>query len=145
MNNTTSRGPHAAHFLTGGGDEFKALLRFLGGTRCPTYIKRQPEPEDALNDTVHIRIGRRGQWLAPAARLHFSPRTASNALKSKVWKREFITLHGGREFQGHLSVGEASPKRSLWTREGGACGLAAIVEPDRPRPRPSREILHLPP
>ena len=93
IDNTTSRGRTLRFLFEGSYEEFKAVIRKLGETPIPKYIKRAVEPEDAERyQTVYAQ--KEGAVAAPTAGLHFS----KNLLKRFEIKGidfAYLTLHVG--------------------------------------------------
>jgi S-adenosylmethionine:tRNA ribosyltransferase-isomerase len=93
IDNTTSRGRTLRFLYDGPHDEFKQALFALGNTPLPTYIKREPRPEDAeAYQTLYAR--REGAVVAPGVGLHFS-RELLKRLEIRGVEQAFITVHSG--------------------------------------------------
>jgi len=74
-------------------DEFKAIIKKLGETPIPKYIKRDVEPEDAERyQTVYAK--HEGAVAAPTAGLHFS-KNLLKKLEIKGIDFAHLTLHVG--------------------------------------------------
>ena len=72
IDNTTSRGRTLRFLYDGTHDEFKRIIKSLGNTPLPKYIKRRAEPEDVERyQTIFAK--HQGAVAAPTAGLHFSP------------------------------------------------------------------------
>lgn len=93
IDNTTSRGRTLRFLYDGPHDEFKRDLYALGMTPLPSYINREPRPEDAAAyQTLYAR--REGAVVSPGAGLHFS-RELLKRLEIKGVEQGFITVHSG--------------------------------------------------
>ena len=93
IDNTTSRGRTLRFLFDGSYDEFKEALFSLGKTPVPSWVKPEPEPQDAENyQTIFAKV--EGAVAAPAAGLHFS-RELFNRMILKDINKAFITLHMG--------------------------------------------------
>ena len=93
IDNTTSRGRTLRFLYDGPHDEFKKNLYALGMTPLPSYIEREPVPEDAENYQT-IFAAKEGAVVAPSAGLHFS-RELMKRLEIKGVNLEFMTVHSG--------------------------------------------------
>ncbi|MBQ0044607.1 MAG: tRNA preQ1(34) S-adenosylmethionine ribosyltransferase-isomerase QueA [Bacteroidales bacterium] len=93
IDNTTSRGRTLRFLFDGSYEEFKSTLFSLGKTPVPTWVKPEPEPEDAENYQTIYAVNE-GAVAAPAAGLHFS-RELFNRMILKDIDKAFITLHMG--------------------------------------------------
>lgn len=93
IDNTTSRGRTLRFLFDGTYDEFKSTLFSLGKTPVPTWVKPEPEPQDAENyQTIFAK--NEGAVAAPAAGCHFS-RELMNRMILKDIRTSYITLHMG--------------------------------------------------
>ena len=93
IDNTTSRGRTLRFLYDGPHEEFKKSLFDLGQTPLPTYINREPTPED--EDRFQCIYARNeGAVVAPAAGLHFS-REVMKRMEIKGINYDFLTLHFG--------------------------------------------------
>ena len=93
VDNTTSRGRTIRFFFDGDEEEYRSVLRQLGNTPLPKYIKREPEELDAERyQTVYA--SRTGAVAAPTAGLHFS-RSLLKRLEIKGLHLPQVTLHVG--------------------------------------------------
>ena len=93
VDNTTSRGRTIRFFYDGDDDEFKGVLKQLGNTPLPKYIKRPAEKID-LERYQTIYAKEPGAVAAPTAGLHFS-RELMKRLEIKGINFAEITLHVG--------------------------------------------------
>lgn len=93
IDNTTSRGRTLRFLYDGPHDEFKKNLYALGMTPLPSYINRDPVPEDEENYQT-IFATKEGAVVAPSAGLHFS-RELMKRLEIKGIQQEFMTVHSG--------------------------------------------------
>ena len=93
IDNTTSRGRTLRFLYDGPHDEFKKNLYALGMTPLPSYINRDPVPEDEENYQT-IFATKEGAVVAPSAGLHFS-RELMKRLEIKGVQQEFMTVHSG--------------------------------------------------
>ena len=93
VDNTTSRGRTIRFFYDGDDDEFKGVLKQLGNTPLPKYIKRPAEKID-LERYQTIYAKEPGAAAAPTAGLHFS-RELMKRLEIKGINFAEITLHVG--------------------------------------------------
>lgn len=93
IDNTTSRGRTLRFLYDGSHDEFKKNLYALGMTPLPSYINRDPVPEDEENYQT-IFATKEGAVVAPSAGLHFS-RELMKRLEIKGVQQEFMTVHSG--------------------------------------------------
>lgn len=93
IDNTTSRGRTLRFLYDGPHDEFKEALFRLGETPLPSYIKREPDAEDAERYQT-IFAAREGAVVAPAAGLHFS-RELLKRMEIKGINQAFLTVHSG--------------------------------------------------
>ena len=93
VDNTTSRGRTIRFFYDGDDDEFKGVLKILGNTPLPKYIKRPAEQID-LDRYQTIYAKEPGAVAAPTAGLHFS-RELMKRLEIKGVNFAEITLHVG--------------------------------------------------
>lgn len=93
IDNTTSRGRTLRFLYDGPHDEFKEALFRLGETPLPSYIKREPNAEDAERYQT-IFAAREGAVVAPAAGLHFS-RELLKRMEIKGINQAFLTVHSG--------------------------------------------------
>lgn len=109
IDNTTSRGRTLRFLYDGPHDEFKANLFSLGETPLPTYIKREPTPEDAERYQC-IYAKNEGAVVAPAAGLHFS-RELMKRLEIKGVECGFLTLHSGLGNYRDIDVEDLSKHR----------------------------------
>lgn len=93
IDNTTSRG-RTIKFLWEGDDEsLKKMLKFLGETPLPKYIKRKPDEEDKERyQTVYAKY--EGAVAAPTAGLHFSKELIKRCEIKGIRFAE-VTLHTG--------------------------------------------------
>lgn len=93
VDNTTSRGRTIRFLWDGPDEEFKAILKSLGETPLPKYIKRKPTEDDAERyQTVFAK--HEGAVAAPTAGLHFS-KTLMKKLEVKGVDFAEVTLHVG--------------------------------------------------
>ncbi|PJB15534.1 MAG: tRNA preQ1(34) S-adenosylmethionine ribosyltransferase-isomerase QueA [Flavobacteriales bacterium CG_4_9_14_3_um_filter_32_8] len=93
IDNTTSRGRTLRFLFEGPYEEFKAIIRKLGETPIPKFIKRDVEPEDADRyQTVYAT--NEGAVAAPTAGLHFS-KTLLKKFEIKGIDFAYLTLHVG--------------------------------------------------
>ena len=93
VDNTTSRGRTIRFLWDGPDEEFKAILKGLGETPLPKYIKRKPTEDDAERyQTVFAK--HEGAVAAPTAGLHFS-KTLMKKLEVKGIDFAEVTLHVG--------------------------------------------------
>ncbi|MBK8845479.1 MAG: tRNA preQ1(34) S-adenosylmethionine ribosyltransferase-isomerase QueA [Bacteroidetes bacterium] len=93
IDNTTSRGRTLRFLYDGTHEEFKNLIKTLGHTPLPKYIKRQAEPDDEQRyQTVYAK--NEGAVAAPTAGLHFS-RELMKRLEIKGVEFSEVTLHVG--------------------------------------------------
>ncbi len=93
IDNTTSRGRTLRFLYDGPHDEFKKNLYALGMTPLPSYIERDPVPEDEENyQTIFAR--KEGAVVAPSAGLHFS-RELMKRLEIRGVSLEYLTVHSG--------------------------------------------------
>ena len=93
IDNTTSRGRTLRFLYDGPHDEFKETLYSLGETPLPTYINREPTPEDAERYQC-IFAKNEGAVVVPAAGAHFS-RELLKRMEIKGINYDFLTLHFG--------------------------------------------------
>ncbi len=93
VDNTTSRGRTIRFFYDGDDAEFKGVLKQLGNTPLPQYIKRPAEKID-LERYQTIYAKEPGAVAAPTAGLHFS-RELLKRLEIKGINFAEITLHVG--------------------------------------------------
>ena len=93
IDNTTSRGRTLRFLFDGSYEEFKQIIKKLGQTPIPKYLKREATPEDIERyQTVYAQ--KEGSVAAPTAGLHFS----KNLLKKfeiKGVDLGTVTLHVG--------------------------------------------------
>lgn len=93
IDNTTSRGRTLRFLYDGELEDFKQALFSLGLTPLPSYINRDPIPEDAVNyQTIYAR--NEGAVAAPAAGLHYS-RELLKRMEIKGIDFANVTLHVG--------------------------------------------------
>lgn len=93
IDNTTSRGRTLRFLYDGTYEEFRAVLKELGETPLPKYIKREVEPDDAERyQTIYAK--HEGAVAAPTAGLHFSKHLMKR-LEIKGIDFAEITLHVG--------------------------------------------------
>ncbi len=93
IDNTTSRGRTIRFIYEGGEEEFRGLLKKLGNTPLPKYIKREPEAMDTERyQTVYAK--EIGAVAAPTAGLHFS-KSLLKRLEIKGTNFAEVTLHVG--------------------------------------------------
>lgn len=93
IDNTTSRGRTLRFLFDGPYDEFRKILKELGQTPLPKFIKRKVEPEDEERyQTVFAR--EEGAVAVPTAGLHFS-RELLKRLEIKGVNFANITSHVG--------------------------------------------------
>lgn len=93
IDNTTSRGRTLRFLYDGEPEDFKQALFSLGLTPLPSYINRDPIPEDAVNyQTIYAR--NEGAVAAPAAGLHYS-RELLKRMEIKGIDFANVTLHVG--------------------------------------------------
>ncbi len=93
VDNTTSRGRTIRFFFDGDEDEYHAILRQLGNTPIPKYLKREPEAIDTERyQTVYASAI--GAVAAPTAGLHFS-KNLLKRLEIKGVHLPHVTLHVG--------------------------------------------------
>ena len=93
VDNTTSRGRTIRFLFDGTDEEFKKVLKDMGETPLPKYIKRKPTEEDEERyQTVFAR--HEGAVAAPTAGLHFS-KTLMKKMEIKGVKFSEVTLHVG--------------------------------------------------
>lgn len=93
VDNTTSRGRTIRFFFEGNEEEFRNVLKQLGNTPLPKYIKRESEDLDIERyQTVYAK--EMGAVAAPTAGLHFS-RTLLKRLEIKGVNFSEVTLHVG--------------------------------------------------
>ncbi len=93
IDNTTSRGRTIRFLYDGSNEEFKSLLKSLGQTPLPKYIKREPNDIDRERyQTVFAK--HEGAVAAPTAGLHFSPHLLKRLELQAVNLAE-VTLHVG--------------------------------------------------
>lgn len=93
IDNTTSRGRTLRFLYDGNHDDFKRSLYDLGLTPLPSYINREPIPEDATNyQTIFAK--NEGAVAAPISGLHFS-RELLKRFEIKGINSSFLTLHIG--------------------------------------------------
>lgn len=93
IDNTTSRGRTLRFLFDGSYEDFKQTLFSLGKTPVPTWVKAEPEAEDAENYQT-IFASQEGAVACPAAGAHFS-RELFNRMILKDINKAFITLHMG--------------------------------------------------
>jgi len=93
VDNTTSRGRTIRFFFDGNEEEFRDVLKQLGNTPLPKYIKRESEDLDIERyQTVYAK--EMGAVAAPTAGLHFSKQLLKR-LEIKGVNFAEITLHVG--------------------------------------------------
>jgi S-adenosylmethionine:tRNA ribosyltransferase-isomerase len=93
IDNTTSRGRTLRFLFDGSYEEFRKVLKELGQTPLPRFIKRKVEPEDEERyQTVFAK--HEGAVAAPTAGLHFS-RELLKRLEIKGVNFSNITAHVG--------------------------------------------------
>src|SRR3990167_2509098 len=93
IDNTTSRGRTLRFLFEGPYEEFKAIIKKLGETPIPKYMKREVEPQDAERyQTVYAM--HEGAVAAPTAGLHFS-KTLLKKFEIKGIDFAYLTLHVG--------------------------------------------------
>jgi len=93
IDNTTSRGRTLRFLHEGSHEEFRNILRSLGETPLPKYIKRDVEPADEDRfQTIFAK--HEGAVAAPTAGLHFS-RELMKRLELKGINFAEVTLHVG--------------------------------------------------
>lgn len=93
IDNTTSRGRTLRFLFDGSYEEFRKVLKELGQTPLPRFIKRKVEPEDEERyQTVFAK--HEGAVAAPTAGLHFS-RELLKRLEIKGVNFSHITAHVG--------------------------------------------------
>ncbi|MDR2205062.1 MAG: tRNA preQ1(34) S-adenosylmethionine ribosyltransferase-isomerase QueA [Flavobacteriaceae bacterium] len=93
IGNTTSRGRTLRFLYSGKYEKFRNLLKELGETPLPKYIKRAVEPEDAERyQTIYAKV--EGAVAAPTAGLHFSKHLMKR-MEIKGINFAEITLHVG--------------------------------------------------
>ncbi len=93
IDNTTSRGRTLRFLFDGSYEEFQAVIKKLGQTPLPKYIKREPTPEDEERYKT-IFAKEEGAVAAPTAGLHFSKQLMKR-LEIKGIDFTEITLHVG--------------------------------------------------
>ncbi|MCT4582370.1 MAG: tRNA preQ1(34) S-adenosylmethionine ribosyltransferase-isomerase QueA [Flavobacteriales bacterium] len=93
IDNTTSRGRTLRFLFDGSYEEFQAVIKKLGQTPLPKYIKREPTPEDEDRyQTIFAK--EEGAVAAPTAGLHFSKQLMKR-LEIKGVDFTELTLHVG--------------------------------------------------
>ena len=93
IDNTTSRGRTLRFLFDGPYEEFQAVIRKLGQTPLPKYIKREPTAEDEERyQTIFAK--EEGAVAAPTAGLHFSKQLMKR-LEIKGIDFTEVTLHVG--------------------------------------------------
>ena len=93
VDNTTSRGRTIRFLFDGTNEEFKAILKTMGETPLPKYIKRKPTEEDEERyQTVFAK--HEGAVAAPTAGMHYS-KTLMKKMEIKGVKFAEVTLHVG--------------------------------------------------
>lgn len=93
VDNTTSRGRTIRFLYDGPDEEFRSVLKQLGNTPLPAYIKREVEAFDKERyQTIYAKT--EGAVAAPTAGLHFS-RELMKRLEIKGIKFAELTLHIG--------------------------------------------------
>jgi S-adenosylmethionine:tRNA ribosyltransferase-isomerase len=93
VDNTTSRGRTIRFLFDGPDEEFKKVLKNMGETPLPKFIKRKPTEEDEERyQTVFAK--NEGAVAAPLAGLHFS-RPLMKKMEIKGIKFAEVTLHVG--------------------------------------------------
>ncbi len=93
IDNTTSRGRTLRFLYDGPHDEFKEQLLGLGMVPLPSYIKREPVPEDTDRYQT-IFATEEGAVVAPAAGMHFS-RELLKRMEIRGIDEAKITVHIG--------------------------------------------------
>ena len=93
IDNTTSRGRTLRFLFDGPYEEFQAVIKKLGQTPLPKYIKREPTAEDEERyQTIFAK--EEGAVAAPTAGLHFSKQLMKR-LEIKGVDFTEVTLHVG--------------------------------------------------
>ncbi len=93
IDNTTSRGRTLRFLFDGPYEDFQTVIKKLGQTPLPKYIKRDPTPEDADRyQTIFAKV--EGAVAAPTAGLHFSKQLMKR-LEIKGIDFTEVTLHVG--------------------------------------------------
>jgi len=93
IDNTTSRGRTLRFLFDGSYEEFRKVLKELGQTPLPRFIKRKIEPEDEQRyQTVFAK--NEGAVAAPTAGMHFS-RELLKRLEIKGVNFSYLTAHVG--------------------------------------------------
>ncbi|MEZ4884533.1 MAG: tRNA preQ1(34) S-adenosylmethionine ribosyltransferase-isomerase QueA [Chitinophagales bacterium] len=93
VDNTTSRGRTIRFLFDGTNEEFRKILKSLGQTPLPKYIKREPTAlDDERYQTIYAR--EEGAVAAPTAGLHFSQEVMTRLEIKGVHFAE-VTLHIG--------------------------------------------------
>jgi S-adenosylmethionine:tRNA ribosyltransferase-isomerase len=114
IDNTTSRGRTLRFLFDGSYEEFRKVLKELGQTPLPRFIKRKVEPEDEERyQTVFAK--HEGAVAAPTAGLHFS-RELLKRLEIKGVNFSNITAHVGLGSFKPVEVEDLTKHKSLCSR-----------------------------
>lgn len=109
IDNTTSRGRTLRFLYDGSYEEFRKVLKELGETPLPKYIKREVEAEDEERyQTIYAK--HEGSVAAPTAGLHFSKHLLKR-LEIKGVDLKELTLHVGLGTFNPVEVEDLSKHR----------------------------------